>query len=67
LKLALTLVLLLIAAPLKSAHPLRNRSVLYRDPQLDTIIRRVDQVLLRAQVALRRLHTGMAEQQLDLL
>ena len=40
---------------------------LNRHPQLDRVIRRVDQVLLRAQIALRGLLRRMSQQQLDLL
>jgi type I restriction enzyme, R subunit len=38
-----------------------------RTNELDPIVRRVHQILLRAQVPLRRLHRGVAQQQLDLL
>jgi hypothetical protein len=41
-------------------------AILHRDPQLDPIVRRVDQILLRAQVPLRRLDLGMAQEQLNL-
>ena len=41
-------------------------SRLRRDSQLDPIIRRVDQILLRTEVPLGRLNRGVAQQQLDL-
>ena len=42
-------------------------SPLHRDPQLDPIIRRVDQILLRPKVPLGGLDGGVTEQHLDLL
>jgi hypothetical protein len=49
----------------KQSNPLGH--VLHRHPQLDPIVWRIDQILLRAEVSLRRLHRRMAQQQLDLL
>jgi len=41
--------------------------LLKRQTQLDAIVRRVDQILLRSQVPLGRLYRGVAQEQLDLL
>ena len=40
---------------------------LHCDPQFDPIVRRVDQILLGAQVTFCRLNRGMPQQHLDLL
>lgn len=40
---------------------------LNRHPQLDSIVGRVDQILLRSEVPLGRLDTGVAKHHLDLL
>jgi len=39
---------------------------LHCDPQLYPVVRRVNEILFRAEVALRRLHRSVAQQQLDL-
>jgi hypothetical protein len=41
--------------------------MLYSDPQLDTVIRRMNQILSRAKIPFGRLHRSVAQQQLDLL
>ena len=46
---------------------LRNIIKLYGHSQFDRIIRRMNQILLRAKIPLRRLDRRMPEQQLDLL
>jgi hypothetical protein len=43
-----------------------NGTPLHCDPQFDTIVRRMDQILLRSQVSFGRLHRRVAQQQLDL-
>ena len=45
----------------------RDRVRLDRDPQLDPVVRRVNQILLCAEVSFGRLHRCVAQQQLDLL
>jgi len=39
---------------------------LYRHPQLDRVVRSVNQVLPGAEISLRRLHRSVAEEQVDL-
>src|ERR1017187_4330449 len=46
--------------------PVSNRA-LHGYSQLDSVVRRVNQVLLGAQVPLRRLDRGVAQKQLDLV
>ena len=42
-------------------------SVMELHPELDAVVRRMDQILLRAQVPLRRLNQRMAQEHLNLL
>lgn len=41
-------------------------SALYRHPEFDCVVWRIDQILLRTQVSFGRLDRSVAEQQLDL-
>jgi len=58
--------MLSLAEPLqRSAHERHAASV--QDPQLDPVVRRMNQILLGSEVPLRRLNRSVAKHELDLL
>jgi len=51
----------------KASQILADGNALYRYSQLYRVVRRMNQILLGAEIPLRRLNRGVTQQQLDLL